>query len=202
MHVVQVLGAGGNAVGAHVCCLANGLVARGVAVTVCGPHATGSEFDFEKADARFVPVGIWARATARGDAAAVAVLRRTLRPAAVVHAHGLRSGFLTALALRTSLHAGHPTGRSRGSQRRRPVFVVTLHEDATPDEVGGAFRPLVERRVARAADVVLGISSELVDRARRRGSRDARLSPVAAAERDENATVAHALSIYDELVRP
>ena len=40
---------------------------------------------------------------------------------------------------------------------------------------------LLERRVAKAAAVVLGTSSDLVDRARGRGARDARLAAVAAA---------------------
>jgi glycosyltransferase involved in cell wall biosynthesis len=38
---------------------------------------------------------------------------------------------------------------------------------------------MMERRVARAAAVVLGASSDLVDQARSRGARDARLAPVA-----------------------
>ncbi|MYV90174.1 glycosyltransferase family 4 protein, partial [Streptomyces sp. SID1034] len=38
---------------------------------------------------------------------------------------------------------------------------------------------LLERRVSRAAAVVLATSSDLVDRARSRGARDARLAPVA-----------------------
>src|SRR5690606_39866031 len=44
---------------------------------------------------------------------------------------------------------------------------------------GGATR-LAERVVARTADVVLGASSDLVERARRLGAADARLGPVAA----------------------
>ncbi|MCC3772778.1 glycosyltransferase, partial [Streptomyces sp. UNOC14_S4] len=38
---------------------------------------------------------------------------------------------------------------------------------------------LMERQAARASAVVLGVTSELVDRARLRGARDARLAPVA-----------------------
>jgi len=47
--------------------------------------------------------------------------------------------------------------------------------------LGGRRTPLalLERRVSRVADVVLGASSDLVERARRLGARDARLAPIA-----------------------
>ncbi|TXS47247.1 glycosyltransferase family 4 protein [Streptomyces sp. OR43] len=81
----------------------------------------------------------------------------------VVHAHGLHAAVRAALAL----------------GGRQVPLVVTWH---TRTHAEGARRRLVhllERRAARAASVVLGASSDLVDRARRRGARDARLAPVA-----------------------
>ena len=89
-----------------------------------------------------------------GDAAAVLRLRRALRaaPPGVVHAHGLRAGALTVLAL-----AG-----ARGARRRRPAIVVTVH-NAPPHGGGAAVQVyrVLERMVARGADLVLCVSPDL-----------------------------------------
>ncbi|MEO7745081.1 MAG: glycosyltransferase, partial [Actinomycetota bacterium] len=82
----------------------------------------------------------------------------------VVHAHGLRAGFIAVLAL-------------RGAGTR---LVVTWHNAVLG---GGPRRRLLvalERVVARGADVTLGASTDLVARAAALGARDARLGPVAA----------------------
>ncbi|MET9418672.1 glycosyltransferase family 4 protein [Streptomyces klenkii] len=157
LHVVQVLGSGGAGSGAHVRSLAAGLVARGVRVTVCAPQPTGEAYGFTAAGAAFAP--LWSRA----DALAVAGIRAAGTGADVVHAHGLRSAVLAALALR---------GRST-------PLVVTWHTTRPAEGARGRFVRLMERRAARAAAVVLGVTSELVDRARSRGARDARLAPAA-----------------------
>ncbi|PSJ24567.1 glycosyltransferase, partial [Streptosporangium nondiastaticum] len=99
----------------------------------------------------------------RPDALAVAGIRAASAGADVVHAHGLRSAVLAALAL---------------SGRGTPL-VVTWHTTRPADGARGRFVRLMERRAARAAAVVLGVTSELVDRARTRGARDARLAPAA-----------------------
>jgi glycosyltransferase involved in cell wall biosynthesis len=79
-----------------------------------------------------------------------------------VHAHGLRAGALTVLAL---------TG-ARGTRRRRPAIVVTVHN--APPHGGGAavwvYRVL-ERMVARGADLVLCVSPDLERRMRAAGAR-------------------------------
>ena len=99
-----------------------------------------------------------------GDAAAVLRLRRALRaaPPGVVHAHGLRAGALTVLAL-----AG-----ARGARRRRPAIVVTVH-NAPPHGGGAAVRVyrVLERMVARGADLVLCVSPDLERRMRAAGAR-------------------------------
>ncbi|MEJ8656337.1 glycosyltransferase family 4 protein [Streptomyces sp. MS1.AVA.4] len=157
LRTVQVLGGGSTGSSAHVRSLAAGLVARGVGVTVCAPAPLEHEYDFLGAGAHFVPV------PRRGDPAAVGALRAACGGAHVVHAHGLHAAVRTALAL---------------SGQDVPL-VVTWHSRAQPGGAHGQVVRLLERRVARTASVVLGTSSELVDRARGRGARDARLAPVA-----------------------
>ncbi|MFE9819075.1 glycosyltransferase family 4 protein [Streptomyces sp. NPDC005773] len=157
LRTVQVLGGGSAGSSAHVASLAAGLVARGVQVTVCAPAGLDRSYEFSATGARFTPV------PRRGDPAAVAALRAACAGADVVHAHGLHAAVRAALAL----------------GGRQVPLVVTWH---TRTHAEGARRRLVrllERRAARSAAVVLGASSDLVDRARRRGARDARLAPVA-----------------------
>jgi glycosyltransferase involved in cell wall biosynthesis len=87
----------------------------------------------------------------------------------VVHAHGLRAGALTALALGG---LGRPSRRGRG-----PVFVVTLHNAPPAGSAGAGARAaaliygVLERIVARRADLVLCVSADLATRMRRRGAR-------------------------------
>lgn len=177
LHAVQVLGGAGSPFGggapaartvAHVRSLAQGLVARGVRVTVCaGGDGQDGELrgTFTEAGADFVST------SARTEPEAVASLRALCADADLVHAHGLRAGLLAALALR---------------RRREVPLVVTWHAPPATEPDGGRadgarellLRVLV-RRVVRAAWVVLGATSDLVERARRSGARDARLAPVA-----------------------
>ncbi|WP_461009935.1 glycosyltransferase family 4 protein [Streptomyces capparidis] len=168
MHAVQVLDDGtGCGAGAHVGSLARGLVARGVEVTVCGPMRTDAAYGFTKQGARFRTTEIGGSAGARDEAAALAVLRYVSGSAGVVHAHGVRAGVMASLAL-------------RGLRRRRVPLVVSLHSSVTAVEPGRRLLAVAERRVVSRADLVLGISSDLVARARSLGARDARLAPVAA----------------------
>ncbi|MFF2066876.1 glycosyltransferase family 4 protein [Streptomyces sp. NPDC058200] len=157
LRTVQVLGGGSAGSSAHVRSLAAGLVARGVRVTVCAPTELDRAYDFRGSGARHVPV------PRRSDPAAVAALRAACADADVVHAHGLHAAVRTAMAL--------------GGQR--VPLVVTWHTRGHAEGARGHLMRLLERRAARAAAVVLGTSSELVDRARSRGARDARLAPVA-----------------------
>lgn len=159
LHAVQVLGGGA---GAHVRSLAAGLVARGVRVTVCGPAAAEGAHGFSGTGARFAPVEIARRGAPRADAAVVSALRSACAAADVVHAHGLRAGLLASLAL---------------GGRRTPL-VVTWHTTVHADGARARLLRWLERRVVRAAAVVLGASTDLVDRARLQGARDARLTSV------------------------
>ncbi|MFE5486529.1 glycosyltransferase family 4 protein [Streptomyces sp. NPDC056527] len=158
LRTVQVLGGGSAGSSAHVRSLASGLVARGVRVTVCAPAELDRAYDFIGAGAHFVPV------PRRNDPATVATLRNACIGADVVHAHGLHASVRAMLALSGGVRA--------------PSLVTTWHTRSHVDGARGGLLRLLERRTARAAAVVLGTSSELVDRARRRGARDARLAPV------------------------
>lgn len=157
LRTVQVLGGGNAGSSTHVRSLAAGLVARGVRVTVCAPFEAEHLYDFTGAGAAHVHV------PRSSDPGSVAALRAACADADVVHAHGLHASFRAVLAL---------------GGRRTPL-VVTWHSRARADGARAHLLRLLERRVAKAATVVLGTTSELVDLARRTGARDARLAGVA-----------------------
>ncbi|MGW8885476.1 glycosyltransferase family 4 protein [Streptomyces sp. NPDC055749] len=157
LHTVQVLGGGSAGSSAHVSSLSAGLVARGVRVTVCAPAELDRAYDFPATGAHFLPV------PRRSDPSAVAALRAACADADVVHAHGLHAAVRAGLAL---------------SGRRTPL-VLTWHTRSHAEGARRRLLRMLERRAVRAAAVVLGTSSDLVDRARRCGARDARLAPVA-----------------------
>ncbi|MFI7414278.1 glycosyltransferase family 4 protein [Streptomyces sp. NPDC049627] len=157
LRTVQVLGGGNAGSSAHVRSLASGLVARGVRVTVCAPVEADHLYDFTGAGAEHVHV------PRSSDPASVAALRAACADADLVHAHGLHASFRAVLAL---------------GGRRTPL-VVTWHDRAYAEGARAHLVRLLERRVVKAASVVLGSTSALVDRARRTGARDARLAAVA-----------------------
>lgn len=204
-NVALVLATSTGGIGTHVADLARGLAAGGATVTVCGPAATAERFGFgrglgeawgpERCDGgaaggpkqdhreRTVPTFIAVEISASpqpSDARAVGALRRALASAApdVVHAHGLRAGLVAAMARRSSTARSAPWP-GRGRPDRRPL-VVTLHNAVLARGLRGGASRLVERVVARSADVVLGASGDLVSRAIAMGAADARLGPVAA----------------------
>ncbi|MBC7273972.1 MAG: glycosyltransferase, partial [Streptomyces sp.] len=157
LRTVQVLGGGSVASSAHVRSLTAGLVARGVRVTVCAPVEAERAYDFTGVGADHVHV------PRSSDPASVAALRAACTDADLVHAHGLHASFRTALAL---------------GGRRTPL-VVTWHNRAHAEGARAHLLRMLERRAVRAATLVLGTTSDLVDRARRSGARDARLAAVA-----------------------
>jgi glycosyltransferase involved in cell wall biosynthesis len=161
--VAFVIGTTAGGTGAHVRMLAAGLARRGIAVSVFGPASAAPVLGVASLPGvGFVPVEFGDRPRP-GDAAAVLRLRRALRAASpdVVHAHGLRAGALTVLAL---------TG-ARGPRRRHPAIVVTVH-NAPPYGGGATVRVyrVLERVVARGADLVLCVSPDLERRMRAAGA--------------------------------
>jgi glycosyltransferase involved in cell wall biosynthesis len=156
--VTLVLGTSAGGVGRHVRSLAGRFVADGMRVVVAGPEPTQQTFDFTGAGATFVPVRITRPGT---EALAVPALRRVTAGVDVVHAHGLRAGLAAVLS------------------GCRPL-VVTLHNAVLNGGPGRALLAAGERVVAHGADVLLGVSPDLVERARALGAKDARFVPVAA----------------------
>jgi glycosyltransferase involved in cell wall biosynthesis len=161
--VALVLASSTGGIGQHVASLARGLRAAGCEVLVCGPAATDELFGFTDGGATFMPVEIPANPGA-SDAGAVRQLKSALasRPIDVVHAHGLRAGFVAGLA-----RSGAP-------------LIVTWHNAVLAKGLRGQASALVERIVARNATLTLGASDDLVDRAKAVGARHARLGAVAA----------------------
>jgi glycosyltransferase involved in cell wall biosynthesis len=163
MKVAFVLGTSTGGTARHVRMLAGGCVARGVAAEVFGPAQTDRDFAFS-AQAGFTPVEIADRPRVLGDLRATARLRRLIRAwqPDVVHAHGLRAGALTAIALafvRPNVY--HP----------RPALVVTVHNAPVAGGVTGAIYRVLELIVARTADSVLCVSPDLEERMRASGAR-------------------------------
>jgi glycosyltransferase involved in cell wall biosynthesis len=175
-----VLGGGSAGSSAHVRSLTAGLVARGVRVTVCAPAELESAYGFAEAGADVVSV------PRRSDPMSVAALRAACAGADIVHAHGLHAAVRSAFALGGRVQQGGRAQQLRtaagGRPRGRVPLVVTWHTRAYAEGARSHVVRLMERRAARAAAVVLGTSSDLVDRARSRGARDARLAPVTVPE--------------------
>ena len=163
MKVAFVLGTSTGGTARHVRMLAGGCAARGVAAEVFGPAQTDRDFAFS-AQAGFTPVEIADRPRVLRDLRAIARLRRLIRAwrPDVVHAHGLRAGALTAIALafvRPNVY--HP----------RPALVVTVHNAPAAGGVTGAIYRVLELIVARTADSVLCVSPDLEERMRAAGAR-------------------------------
>ena len=154
LHVLQVLGSSAGGVARHVAQVAAAARAAGVTLAIAGPGALGERLT-SGGLVPFRTVEIADRPGPR-DAVAMLRLRRLAVGADVVHAHGLRAGALTVLACR--------------SLRHRPAVVVTLHNLPVGGRAVTAVARLLETVVARGADTVLGVSGDLVVRARERGA--------------------------------
>jgi glycosyltransferase involved in cell wall biosynthesis len=178
--VALVVGTTAGGTGAHVRMLAAGLSDRGSGVSVLGPSSADAAFGFGAlGGVAFAAVEFGDRPRA-SDAAAVLRLRRLLaagagrpEPPGVVHAHGLRAGALTVLALAGAPGRGDRGDRGdRGHRPRRSGLVVTVH-NAPPTGAGATalIYRLLERLVARRADLVLCVSADLEARMRSAGAR-------------------------------
>ncbi|TDD99122.1 glycosyltransferase family 4 protein [Jiangella asiatica] len=167
MRLTIVVGMTAGGVGAHVRSLVERLGDHGVTVGVAGPAETQERFDFVGAGARFAPIEIGSAPNPPADLAAVRGLRRAFTGTDVVHAHGFRAAALSGLAL----------GRRRPG---RAPLLATWHNAVLAGGVKRVLLSGLERLAARRADVTLGVSSDLVARARELGAPDVRLAPVAA----------------------
>ena len=170
MRIVFTIGTSTGGVGTHMHALARDLAAAGHEIGVIGPAATDEHFGFSLLPG--VRFGVLELGTGIGasDAALIRRQRTLLRSFApqIVHAHGFRAGLITLLTLRTL--------------KSRPKFVLSLHNQASGQGLRGRVETRVETMLARGTDLVLGASTDLVDRARELGAQTARFLPAAAPE--------------------
>jgi len=178
--VLQVLGSSAGGVARHVAQVATALAEAGDRVLVAGPSALAGTVAGDPRVA-FAAVEIADRPSA-SDARAVARLAALARDADAVHAHGLRAGALAVLAVRGG-SAVRGWGAARGRGGRRPQVVVTLHNLPVGGRAIRAVSAVLGRVVARGADVVLGVSGDLVGLARAQGARRAERALVPAPAR-------------------
>lgn len=170
--VLQVLGSSAGGVARHVAQVATALAADGDRVVVAGPAAL-EPVVAAGAGVRFAAVEIADR-PAPADLGAVARLAALAGEADAVHAHGLRAGALAVLAV----HVGR-----RRPRRSRPRVVVTLHNLPVGGRAIRTVSAALGAVVARGADVVLGVSGDLVALARSQGARHAERALVPAPAR-------------------
>jgi glycosyltransferase involved in cell wall biosynthesis len=165
VRVALVVGSSAGGMGRHVARLVGGLAGLGFPVDVYCPAATQRHFGLAAAGAVVTPLEIPADPGVR-DVRVVVELRRALRerPVDLLHAHGLRAGFVASLA--------RPDGLP---------LITTWHTTFAPNGARRAAQRALGLAVARAADVTLCVSTGLADQATRLGARDVRLSPVIAA---------------------
>jgi glycosyltransferase involved in cell wall biosynthesis len=175
MKVAFVLGTSAGGTGRHVKMLAAGCAARGMPVEVFGPAPTDRAFGFTSDEAapptpdspptpiRFAAVDIADRPRVLPDLRAIARLRRLIEAGQpdLVHAHGLRAGALTAIALAFAR-------RRTGVQ---PALVVTVHNAPPEGALTGAIYRVLELIVARNAQSVLCVSPDLEQRMQAVGAR-------------------------------
>ncbi|MEO6019075.1 MAG: glycosyltransferase family 4 protein [Knoellia sp.] len=164
MRVALVMGTSAGGTGKHIRDLTQGLVGAGHDVVVLAPAGELNQFDLAGAGAATVELGVTDRPHPLHDARAITTLREVCGGADVVHAHGARVGALAALAL-----VGVST-----------PLVITLHNASPGGGFTGRVHAVLERMVARAADLVLGVSADIVDAQLGLGARRAELAVIAA----------------------
>lgn len=160
----MVTGVVAGGVGRHVEQLTRSLVELGHAVVVASPAVVAARFCLAEAGAELLPLEVGSRPIPHRDRRSVAALREAMTGVDVVHAHGVRAGALAVLARA-------PDG---------PPLVVTTHNNAPEGRLAAVVHRNLDRVVCRGADLVLGVSQDLVESARERGARDVALAVVPA----------------------
>ena len=165
LRVVQVVATTTGGTGAHVRSLTRLLVEAGADVTVCAPPQVIELFELAGQGARVQPLSISSRPQAR-DARTLARLRRTVATADVVHAHSLRAGAFTALVVPRSV-----------------AMVTTLHNAILETGARRLVLQGLQRLTARRSDVVLCVSSDMVEAIEAAGADEVRRTFIAAPRR-------------------
>jgi len=158
----MVLGRSTGGIGTHVAQLSADLRRRGLEVVVVTHPLTAEHFDL-------APVQLcWPGAAGLVHAPRdLGLLRRLVRSADIVHAHGHQSGLLAAVAT-----------RSRRGRSKRPKLIVSLHNTVLKGSVLQVPKRLSQRWVARHADLMTGASTDLVAEAQAFGAKRAELAEV------------------------
>lgn len=162
--ILMVTGVVAGGVGRHVEQLTRSLVGLGHTVLVACPDVVAAHFGLVEAGAEHVALEIGSRPSPHRDRRSTAVLREAMREVDVVHAHGVRAGALATMA----------------RDGERPGVVVTLHNAAPEGRVASVVHRGLERMACRGADLVLGVSADLVADAWERGAQDVALAVVPA----------------------
>ena len=142
--ILQVLGPSTGGIRRHVGALAAALSARGWRVVLAGP--AGVMDGIRPLDE---VVAIPSNLSPGRLATAWRQLRRILGGVDLVHAHGLKAGWLAMMGART--------------RRHRPPVVVTVHNIILDETSGRAARimRILERRVFKGADALVAVSPEV-----------------------------------------
>lgn len=165
MRVLLVQGTSTGGVGRHVADAARGIASAGHTVLVAGPEASRAVLErtlgpmcrqpTTDGTPGLVPVDIAPHPRPALDRRAAGRLRKLARGADVVHAHGLRAGALAAV----------------GMTATQTPLVVTLHNLPVGSTRVRAVGKGLLRIVSRRADLVLGVSEDLLEAARGSGAR-------------------------------
>jgi glycosyltransferase involved in cell wall biosynthesis len=146
--IAQLLTASTGGIGRHVASITPRLEQRGHQIRVFCPKATAEAQGFAE-----LGFDVWPLTS-----------QRRFIGADLVHAHGLKAGWL-----------GIPI-----AWMFRVPLVVTWHNAVLGDGLAPAAVRQMQRAVAVGADLTLGASRDLVAEAQRLGAKNARLSPIAA----------------------
>ena len=162
MKVIMLLGRSTGGIGTHVAALSTELRDRGVDVIVVTDPLTASRFDFGA-------VRLWWPGSAGLVRAAgnIWLLRRLASTSDIVHAHGHQSALLATLSTLGIIGLGH-----------RPKIIVTQHNAVLEGAGPQRLKRLAQRWVAHQADLVTGVSRDLVEEALGFGAARAELAAV------------------------
>ncbi len=162
MKIVQIMGSSAGGVAQHVEQITGALIDRlgsGNQVVVACPSELTTRFS---SITRHLPLEISDRPQ-KSDIQVIREITKIAAQADILHAHGLRAAALTSMAL---------LGQRRS---KRPRFVVTLHNLPVGSVKVQMITQVLEFIVAANADVVLGVSMDIVERmAARRAKNTAR----------------------------
>jgi glycosyltransferase involved in cell wall biosynthesis len=161
----MLLGRSTGGIGTHVAELSANLRECGVEVTVVTHPLTAQRFDFGTVQLWWPGSTGWGRGLCN-----LLRLRGLTSSADIVHAHGHQGALLSSLATLRG-----PGLRGDGG---RPRLVVTQHNAVLAGSSRQRLKRLVQRWVVRRADLVTGVSRDLVDDALRFGAGRAELADV------------------------